>query len=124
MLEKKIELLVARFEKNVALEKFHLDVGNQEGLAEVLSEQGDLILEMLKQLERLSPESSKYQGFVNRILEAADIRLLLQNRVSALLGEISKEIGLLRRSTLQLNNWKKAWTSTIDTSTMTSTTYA
>ena len=124
MLEKKIELLVGRFEKNVALEKFHLDVGNQDGLADVLREQGDLILEMLKQLENLSSESSKYQGFVSRILEAADMRLVLQNRVTALLGEISKEIGLLRKSTLQLNNWKKVWASTIEPSTTNPTTYA
>jgi len=107
MATKKTELLLAKFEENISLEKFYIDQSDRDSLLRVLNEQEDLIPELLR-LVNLEPGDIAGPLW-NRLQMAADARLELEKRVAQLLGEISKELGRLRQSTKKLHDWQKAW---------------
>ena len=105
MTTSKTELLLAKFEENISLERFFLQQNDKESLIQVLHEQEDLLPELLRGME-LVPAGAP---FWERLRLAADLRTQNEKRVAELLGEISRELGRLRQSSKRLHDWQKAW---------------
>ena len=101
----KIELLLKKFEENISLEKFFLDQGDRDSLLRILNEQEELIPELLRLME-LEPAGGPRW---TRLKLAADVRLEQESTVARKLGEISKELIRLQKTTKRLQDWQKAW---------------
>ena len=105
MPDNKAKILLLKFEENAHLEKFFLDQGDRESLVNILADQESLLPGLIRQMELL-PSGDPLRA---RLQLAAEMRVVQEKRVAALLGEISRELGRLRQSAKRLQDWRKAW---------------